>query len=340
MAALIDANTGNSCFLHAHHSFGRLTYAVDTLINQPRISKHHAIIEWHNDSWHIRDLSRNGTWLNDTKLKQNNRYQLNLNDKISMGDPDNQLFLVANLNAPCDLLIPVGAKVSSEQTVALSRYHLLPNEQHPEVVVFIDPAEQQWCIEHFEQQQNPHQNQQENQDQHHNVTPLNEHDVIEFGGQKWQLKLSHLETPTEQFEPLRHQLDELNFVFDLSFDEEVTELRLITPEDTIEFYARSHHYLTLNLARYRASDAQNGIEPQKQGWVYPEQLMKDLGLDISHLNIQIHRARKQFSDVLHGLCDAQSLIVRQAGKLRFGGSLFSVYKGHKLECESKGSAGT
>ncbi|MCJ8272569.1 MAG: FHA domain-containing protein, partial [Psychrosphaera sp.] len=204
----------------------------------------------------------------------------------------------------------------------------LPDEQTPEVVVFIDPTEQQWCIEHL--------GEHFNQEEQHNVTLLNEHDIVEFDGQKWQLRLSHLATPTEQFEPLRHQLDQLNFVFDLSFDEEVTQLRLITPEDTIEFYARSHHYLTLNLARYRACDAQNGIEPQKQGWVYPEQLMKDLGLDVSHLNIQIHRARKQFTDVLHGLCDAQSLIVRQAGKLRFGGSLFSIYKGQQLECESKG----
>ena len=96
---------------------------------------------------------------------------------------------------------------------------------------------------------------------------------------------------------------------------------------------RSHHYLTLNLARYRARDAQKGLDVSQQGWVYAEQLEKDLGIDSCYMNIQIHRARKQFADALEHLCDVRQLIERKAGKLRFGGTKFQILKGQQLECQ-------
>lgn len=333
MAFLVDIDTGQNCFLRAHHSFGRLIYAVDTVISQPQISKHHAIIEWHNRCWHIRDISSNGTWLNQTKLQQNTRYQLNLHDKIYLANANHATFLVANLDAPCDLLLRYDAKSDAKSDVkndgkqnpptppiSLNRYHLLPDQAHPEIVLFIDSATEQWCIERLTGKQET------------DKVVLNDNDVIEFHQQKWQLKLSHDAVDTKPLHLALYALDKLHFIFNLSLDEEETQLSLQTPDKLIDFYVRSHHYLTLNLARYRALDADKGLDSQLQGWVYPEQLMQDLGIDISHLNIQIHRVRKQLADALHDSCNVQGLIERQSGKLRFGGSVFTIYKGQQLEC--------
>ena len=320
MAFLVNTQTNQRCFLYAYHSFGRLPYGVDTLVEHPGISKHHAIIEWHDNSWTIRDISRNGCWLNQQKLPKNSRYPLTkIGDTLCFGDPSNALFVIAQLSPPTDLLINLQHNGDDgEKTIELNQYHLLPNEHQPEVVLRFDTPKQQWRIEYCYQSSA-------------SQSALNEHDVIEFGGQSWRLHLSRFDTTECLNSP--HSIDELNFIFDLSLDEETTELRLQTPEQVIDFKARSHHYLTLHLARCRAADALKGVDNPMQGWVYPEQLLKELGLDISHLNIQIHRIRKQFCDALVGSCNDQALIERQAGKLRFSGSMFKIYKGRQLECQ-------
>lgn len=323
MAFLVDVNTNQYCFLYAHHSFGRLTYAVDTVLVHPLISKHHAIIEWLNESWFIRDISRNGSWLNGTQLVENTRYPLKLGDKIHFGDPEHGAFWMADLSPPADLLLPVDALYNSDlgnQAIYLDRYNLLPNEQQPQVVLAFDPNVQQWGLE----------------DPNHYAgvfRVFKEHDTVEFAEQVWRLQLSHRENETELRVSSPSTSLQLNFIFDLSADEETTHLRLQIPHQSIELFARSHHYLTLTLARYRFVDAQQNLSLADQGWVYPEQLMKDLGMDISHLNIQIHRARKQFVDSTNQLFDAQTLIERKAGKVRFGGSMFQINKAQTLECQ-------
>jgi hypothetical protein len=162
--------------------------------------------------------------------------------------------------------------------------------------------------------------------------PLNENDDIKFAKQSWQLKLCHQTQATQQLMGPPHLLAQLDFIFELSLDEEQTCLKVVTKDETIDFHARIHHYLILNLARYRSNDAKAGLDSQQQGWVYPEQLMRDIGLDYSHLNILVHRARKQLSDALD-VSDGQSFVERNAGKLRFGASKFKIIKGQQLECE-------
>jgi hypothetical protein len=47
-------------YLNAYHCFGRSTTNVDTVILASEISRLHAIIEWANEQWLIRDISSNG----------------------------------------------------------------------------------------------------------------------------------------------------------------------------------------------------------------------------------------------------------------------------------------
>ena len=381
MAFILDHNTQSLCYLYGHHSFGRLAYSVNTLLSNAAVSKIHAIIEWDNQRWYIRDLSSNGTWLNNRRLPENTKALLKINDDIYFAGLKDIRFTVQDLSPPGDLLIPLNLENSQENSLensqensaqtgagkyshqnpeqlpafSLTNYHLLPSEQNPEVVLYLNRLNGQWSVEYLDSHTGNddsdidakiHEQANEQaaiainqlsgkvQPIHNNQRPhfLNEHDIIEFANQQWRLQLSHLETSTELLSSSEEKIEQLAFTFNLSLDEESAQLKLHHLGKTIDFQVRSHHYLTLNLARYRMKDANDGLTPELQGWVYPEQLAKDIGLSISHLNIQIHRARKQFVDSMSTVSDAEFLIQRHGGKIRFGGSIFSIYKGHNLEC--------
>ena len=139
---------------------------------------------------------------------------------------------------------------------------------------------------------------------------------------------------TQLLRPSVTSLDELAFLFQTSQDEESTQVFMQSGEQNIDFMVRSHHYLTLTLARQRAKDMQVGLDESEQGWLYAEMLAKDLGLDASHLNIQIYRIRKQFIDALNNSCESSHIIERNAGKLRLASNKFRIMKGDKVECDT------
>jgi hypothetical protein len=58
----------------------------DIIIRDASISKTHAVIEPAAGSWHLRDKrSRNGTWRNGERLKENDRVELASGDVIVLG---------------------------------------------------------------------------------------------------------------------------------------------------------------------------------------------------------------------------------------------------------------
>jgi hypothetical protein len=63
-------------------------------------------------------------------------------------------------------------------------------------------------------------------------------------------------------------------------------------------------------------------------------LAKDLGVDASHLNIQIYRIRKQFVDALNNACESSNIIERNAGKIRLASKSFRIIKGDNVECDT------
>lgn len=326
MAYLFNQQTQARCYLYAHHSFGRFAYSVDTLITSPQVSKIHAIIEWKHQQWTIRDLSSNGTWLNNKKLIKEQPQPLKLNDDICFADNEQLTFQVKELSPPVDQLLPVieqgsdakNAEQSSISAITLQPYHLLPNEEKPEVALIMNQYTGQWRIEHINEPQ---------------LEPrlLQEGDVVEVANHRWQLQLSHLENNTEMTSGNRLNIDDLTCIFELSLNEEITKLKVKSPHTVTDLHTRSHHYLTLSLARYRVEDAEKALPVAEQGWVNTERLLRDLGVDMAHLNIQIHRSRKQFADTLTTVNNADNIIERQLRQVRFACPTFEIYKGHKLE---------
>lgn len=316
MAYLSDLNSEGFFPLAAHHTFGRLAVSVNTCIDNPCISKLHAAIEWNGCAWCIKNLGLNGTWLNERLLGPGDTPELAVHDHIRFADQSDPGFRVLDLTPPADMLWPLNVAVP--QPVYLSRYHLLPDTQAPELALYCDEQDQQWYLEAI------------NSTDEQQRQPLHRGDLVQFGGGEWQFMPALACGPTEARSYRPHKLNDFEFIFNLSLDEEITQLELQSAHKNVDLAARSHHYLMLQLARHRAEDAAQGLDSKSQGWIYANQLAAELGLDNTHMNIQIYRARKQFADSLPDALGLQCLLERRGGKIRFGCDKFKIFKGDVL----------
>lgn len=323
MAYLISQNTKYRLYLKAFHQFGRLTSIVDTLIDSSEISRIHAIIEWIDNTWYIRDLSKNGVWINNKKIAPNKLYRLTLSDHLCFADQKNISFIVENLDKPRDVLIPYSETQVNEQPnqpILLNQYHFLPSESAPEIIVFYDLSEKSWFCENVAEA---------------TVTKIADGELLQFSNSMWQLIKSADISENETVEISGGAEKNLIFIFNISQDEELTELTLKNKTTEISFDIRNHHYLTALLARYRMQDYHKSIPTHLQGWRTIEQLTQDTGLSENHVNIQIHRARKQLADKFQSLgIDAPLLIERKTRQVRFAATNFKIFKGQTLEEDS------
>ncbi len=223
-----------------------------------------------------------------------------------------------DIAAPADMLWPLDKNPLPTAPIYLSRYHLLPDANTPELALFFNEDSQHWRREPLHQQ-------------HEEPIELNDGDLVQFCNSHWQFVRAQIVGPTEA-KASRH-INDYEFIFNMSLDEETTQLEL-HHQQTLDLAVRTHHYLLLQLARHRAEDATRGLDSKSQGWVYADQLAAELGLDSTHMNIQIFRARKQLADSLPDALGQQCLLERRGGKIRFGCEKFKIYKGDKLTLAS------
>lgn len=322
MAVLRNTQTQQNCLLQSHHSFGRLQSSVNSFISDPYISKVHAFIEWNGNHWLLRDVSSNGTWVNGNKLVGDQTVHLKIDDVINFASKTGYSFTVTDVNSPCDYLVPIN---HSTDAIELEHFHLLPSQDHQNIVLSYNNQTYSWWQEIVT----------ENFDQPMKIAELSDREYLDVDGLTWQLQINRSLDDTQQLRPSVTSLDQLTFLFKTSLDEESTQLVIQKSEDTIDLLERSHHYLTLCLARQRVLDMQNNLAETEQGWVYAELLAKNLGLEASHLNIHIYRIRKQFVDALNNTCESNNIIERKAGKLRLASKYFSIIKGDKVECDTR-----
>lgn len=125
--------------------------------------------------------------------------------------------------------------------------------------------------------------------------------------------------------------DELCITFAVSLDEEHVTLSIWDGRRSLYLGERTHHYSLLSLARQRLRDAERGLDPSSQGWLDTDQLSHSLGLDASHLNIHIFRARHQFKQALSLQAALPEVIERRRCGLRFGALRFKIVRGSTLE---------
>lgn len=120
--------------------------------------------------------------------------------------------------------------------------------------------------------------------------------------------------------------------FDVSLDEEHVFLTLHDGTGRQHCLGeRIHHYALLMLARLRVEDAARGMDPADQGWVDMERLSRMIGIDRSHLNIQIFRARRQILDALGPDMAQADAVERRRGEVRFGPFDLCIVRGGGVE---------
>lgn len=319
MATLLNKLSKQVLQLLPHHTFGRREDRVDTHLDAPQISKIHASIEWDGSNWSIKDLSRNGIWLDKEKLIYGEKHPLMVGQVIKFVSKD-QRFEINDLAPPTNFLVP---NSSSQGILALDQIQLLPNEQEPKVAVHLCPDTHDWLLEEFNEQHEAPQR------------SLSHGDIIEIDDTKWTLLLAEKSNSTTLIIDNDDSIENFDFHFHTSQDEENTSLVLDNGNVKADLGERNHHYVLLHLARQRATDCSNGFNNFDQGWVDNELLSRELGLELAHINIQLYRIRKQLTEVMPELNGVNKLVERKRGKVRFGSSAFKIYKSGQLEVASE-----
>ena len=316
--ALIEGPDKQFLYLSDHHTFGRLKEKVDTLIDDRYVSRIHAVIQWQQPDWKIRDLSSsNGTWVNNTPIQQNKPVALHLNDTIQFGSNKARPFRLIDDSPPQDALVNSDSSEGDKPDIIyLQSYHFLHDDVTPEVVVY--RKNHLWYVDNLNEPSEPSQF-------------ISDGSLVCISNKIWRLRLVNNASQTIQLEASEKPLHDIRVIFSISLDEEHCNIVVLQNQHTFDLATSSHHLLTLMLARYRAEDIANNLPVEGQGWVYLDKLCKDTGLEERHINIQIHRARKQISEKLQCTANTEALIERRRGQVRFGFASFQILKGGQFE---------
>jgi len=316
MGQLRDSDNERDIPLRAHHTIGRCTERADTVYASPITSRIHMSLEWDGGRWNVRDLSKNGTWLGETRLRANESVPVKRGDTFHLGAPDTPGLQFVDDSPPRSALLGIGRDTP---TLNMEPFIFLPGQTSPEAVLIYSHARHSWLLHPVD---------------HDNVRAtekmLRHGDVLRYGDYEWQVFLAETGQITELRAAASTLLNDFEFVFDLSQDEENTSLQLLSADRTLDLGERSHHYLLLHLARLRAAEAAQGQDQKTQGWVDNEQLKKDLGMDMPHINIMIFRARKQIAESTDDPLDSEQLVERGKGRMRFGCRRCKIFKGETL----------
>lgn len=311
--------TNTICPLQSHHTFGRRASIVDTLVDAPEISKIHTLFEWEMGSWHIKDLSRNGTWLNNKKITPGRRITIQEGSIISLLNKDKYTWRAEDISPPSNQLIAIN---ETSMAISLDDIHLLPSDKNPLKVLQHSPKNDEWHLSDI----------YENGPTITNNSIVRHGDIIEIDRQYWVLSLLSKDPLTNNLADKANNINVYQLIFNVSLDEECTHLSIYNLHDNevVDLGDRSHHYLLMHLARQRCHDHHQRIDSDNQGWIITEILEKEIGLEISHINILIYRARKQINELFDKKIDTASLIERKHGRIRIGCENLFIKKGHEI----------
>jgi hypothetical protein len=239
--------------------------------------------------------------------------ELPVGSQLNFGAQNGPTWQLVDDAPPRSLLL---ADTPDTATLPLTSYLFLPDDEQPQLVVNYSSPRRSWLY-------HPITRGDEELPEH----ALTHGQRLEVDGRAWRVFLAESANSTELMPLSGQRLDDFQFLFDLSLDEEITRLRLRRQGRDIDLGERSHHYLLMHLARHRAEESVAGLDQKCQGWVDTELLARELGVDVSHLNILIFRARKQIAEKLPPSIDSEQLVERRKGQVRFGCPHFTIYKG-------------
>ncbi len=317
MGTLFDPRTGDRVVLRAEHVFGRNALRADTALDDPGISLMHAVIRWRNGRWMLSDHSRNGTFVNGQVLVPGEPFALVVGAEVRLGRGTGMAWQVQDVAEPVDALVPADSR---QPVIALAPHNLLPSSEAPELCVY-QASPGLWMLE-----------------QHGETRALKDGDRLELGSAGPHRYVAAAPMDDTQVAEIARETEAPWLVMRLSLDEEHARLEVKDGAARTDLGERTHHYCLATLARRRMADQQSGLEPGAQGWLGSAELSRMLGMEPTHLNIQIFRAREQLMTALPGVAALSRLIERRRGELRVGDLPFEIYRGDRLECRYRPNA--
>ncbi|MES2640498.1 MAG: FHA domain-containing protein [Myxococcota bacterium] len=298
MAILENVVAGRRILLRTRTLIGR-SPAADLQLERAAVSGEHACIVWVEGAWWVRDLgSRNGTWVGGDQLAPGQERRLERGARIHFASQDDPWVLEED--APPSLA--ACAVVGGEVRVAIGSVLALPSEQDPIATIYAHGAGPDgvgfWIAELPD-----------------GVQHVEDRDIVVVDGRAWRLVLPGPTVGTVDARVAQQEAPPcLRFV--VSLDEEHVELWFEQGAERVSLGARAHNELLLVLARRRLED--EGSPESEQGWIYRDELMAALRIDLPQLNLLVFRARKVL-DRAPGALGA-ALIERRSstGQLRIG----------------------
>jgi pSer/pThr/pTyr-binding forkhead associated (FHA) protein len=272
-------------------------------IDNPKISNEHASLHWTNGSWELRDLgSRNGTFLEGERLASGERAQLDRGSTFSLSTTT-AIFVLTDASPPTAAVQhgKTGAWLLAERGMLL-----LPSANKPLATLFLDD-DKGWYLEMGDE-----------------TRPAIDHEMITLDGESFVLEI-----PTGDIETLRSdenapRLESIMLRFAVAPDEEDVETTLIIEGKPHKVAPRRYHYLLATLARIWIAEKE--VPHSLRGWVDRDKLCKSLDIDVTKLNVEIYRARRQLAEF--GVQGAMRLVERRHGthEIRIGVSNVEVVR--------------
>ncbi len=265
-------------------------------INNPMVSAHHAELRWTGLDWQIHDLdSKNGTFLDQGRLKQGQHPKLMTGSQVAFGDPEDVYELTSDAGPIASARTSAGAHRNAQRGTLL-----LPNPDAPKC--FIYQEHNHWFAESPDGV----------------VRPISTGESLAIDGEVWTLDLPIALEPTRQLDAL--VLKYITLRFSVSRNEEHVELDLIAPSKQIRMPHHTYWYTLLTLARARLRDQDRPeISEAEAGWLDVDTLTEEqLKIHRDTLYKHISRARQDFA--MQGVEDHTRLVERRlgAGQIRLG----------------------
>ncbi|ABM33626.1 FHA domain protein [Paracidovorax citrulli] len=320
MAILRNLSSGRSIVLRPLHTFGRHPDSCRTVLQEADVSKLHAIVRWSGMRWEVADQSRNGTLLDNARMRPAHWHGLAEGSEIRFGASVAAVWTLVDASPPRTGLWPLGGEPVLR--VLDTQENLLPHASEAESNVF--QSEGRWWWDRMDQ-----------------VQPLLDGHIVQAGGQRWEFVLCEDLGATQDVPRMPHAsaLPAPLFDFDVSQDEEHVCLDIHLGGQSLSLGERIHHYTLLTLVRQRLQDARQDVPMASQGWLAIDALARMLGVDVPYLNIQLFRARRQIQNALGAAGETVAVVERRRGEVRFGDHAFRIRKSGRLEGERPAAAG-
>lgn len=297
MTKIINNNTEEQVILLIQHIFGRHPNTSHTVLKNPDASRMHATIFWDGQHWLLQDSSSNGTYVNGKLILPGSKQCLAKDDKIHFASLKGDTWQMLDVRPPKSLLIPVSTGL---KTIELDNFSVLPNEESPEITLYMSPNGHWVC------------------ESQSGISVLKTGDLVGCNKQTWRFIEARASEETKYLESnVLPNSPQIGIFFDVSQNEEHVSFKFRMGDYEFDLGQRNHHYLMLLLARRRIQDKENGLDTDEQGWIDKDQLAKMLGLNESHINIQVYRFRKQVVELLPRSYNLPPAIERRTGEIRF-----------------------